>query len=227
MNRELNEAIKQAIQIYPRVVLHMDAAYKSYDFFLARIEGLVRGVYTNNIGGEFIDVFANLISGQYQDAYAKAWRDSDGEGLIPDYLQQSYQEAVSNQYAYVDGFYRAIVDARIDGTPIEPLMARARLWAQGYNTAYENASSLITLHEGANEEWVLGATEQHCSTCFALNGIVMRASEWEALNLRPKNPPNDHLECGGWRCDCERRQTSKRRSPGAYGRVEEILLVRK
>ena len=102
MNRELNEAIRQAIFVYPRVVLHMDAAYKSYDFFLARIEGLVRGVYTNNVGGEFIDVFANLISGQYQDAYTKAWRDSDGEGLIPDYLQQSYQEAVSNQYAYVD-----------------------------------------------------------------------------------------------------------------------------
>ena len=218
--------VYKAIQTAPQVVRYLLPIYKSYDYFLARIRGLVRGVYDNNIGGEFIDVFANLISGQYRDAYNKAWADEGDGGKFPDYLEASYQEAVSNQYAYVGGFYRAIVDARIDGTSIDPLMARAELWAQGWNTAYENATSLIALNNGGKEEWVLGATEEHCPECAALNGIVMYAREWEALNVRPKNPPNDYLTCGGWRCDCERRPTDKRRTAGGYGRVEEILLAK-
>ena len=222
----LSDVVKQSIALFPRTVLYIGNAYKSYDFFLARLEGLVRGVYTGNIAGEFIDVMANLISGQYQDAYTKAWKDSDGEGLIPDYLKESYQEAVSNQYSFVDKFYRDIVDARIDKTPIEPLLSRADLWARGYKTAYENASSLILVHEGGNEEWILGATEEHCPECYALNGIIMRAKEWDTLDVHPKNPPNNKLTCGGWRCDCERRSTKKRRSPNAFGRVEEILLGR-
>jgi hypothetical protein len=176
------------------------------------------------VGGEFIDVFANLISGQYLDAYNKAWTDQGYELNIPSYLYEHYQNAVAKQYEFVDKYYRDIIDAKIDGTSIEPLLSRASLWAQGWNTSYENATSLITEHEGGREQWVLGATEEHCPECYALNGIVMRAQEWEALNLRPKNPPNDKLTCGGWRCDCSRTATNKRRSPNAYGRVEEILL---
>lgn len=215
-----------AIDAVPRVIRYLDPSYKSYDYFLSRIKGLVRGLYEGYVGGEFIDTFANLISGQYRDAYNRAWADEGNGGPLPDYLESSYQEAVSKQYGFVDGFYRAIIDAKLDGTPIDPLLARAELWAQGWNTSYENATSLIALENGGKEEWVLGATEEHCPECAALNGIVMWAREWESLNLRPKNPPNDKITCGGWRCDCERKPTDKRRTAGGYGRVEEILLAK-
>jgi len=236
MNDRLRLLLSQTLDAVPDVVpllsakarflLQRPTAYKSYDYFLSRIKGLVRGLYAGNVGGEFIDVFANLISGQYKDAYNKAWEDEGDGSAFPDYLEALYQEAVSKQYEFVDGYYRAIVDARIDETPIDPLLYRAELWAQGWNTSYENATTLITAKNGGKEEWVLGATEEHCPECFALNGIVMRAKEWDALGLRPKNPPNDKLTCEGWRCDCERRATDKRRTAGAYGKVEEILLAK-
>lgn len=220
------DLVYQAISVAPRVVRYLSSTYKSYDYFLARIRGLVSGLYNRYVGGEFIDVFANLISGQYRDAYQRAWADEGDGGPFPQYLETAYQEAVSNQYGFVEGYYRAIIDARTDDTPLDPLLSRAELWAQGWNTSYENATSLIALNNGGKEEWILGATEKHCPECAALNGIVMYAREWEALNVRPKNPPNDHLTCGGWRCDCERRPTDKRRTAGGYGRVEEILLAK-
>jgi len=222
----LFDFVRLAIEDVPQVIRYLSPAYKSYDYFLARIKGLVRGLYAGNVRKEFIDVFANLISGQYRDAYNKAWQDEGDGGEFPSYLEASYQEAVSKQYEFVEGYYRAIIDARLDGTPIDPLLIRAELWAQGWNTSYENATSLITAESGGKEEWILGATEEHCPECQALNGIVMRAKEWDTLNLRPKNPPNDKITCGGWRCDCERIATDKRRTPNAYGRVEEIILAK-
>ncbi len=232
----LNSYLRLAILAVPRVrpflsakarfLGYQTAAYKTYDYMLKQIEGLVRGVYGGNVGGEFIDTMANLISGQLTDAYEVAWKNEGDEGEFPEYLNAPLEGEILNQYDYVDDFYRAIVDARVDNTPIDPLLIRAGLWANAYNTAYENATSLIILAMGGKEEWVLGATEVHCPECEALNGIVARASEWEALNVRPKNPPNNKLTCEGWRCDCERRPTDKRRSPNAYGRIEEIMLAR-
>jgi hypothetical protein len=133
---------------------------------------------------------------------------------------------ILNQFDFVDGFYRDIVDARVDGTPVAPLLARASLWAQRWTEAYNEAVRLITLNLGGNLEWKLGATEEHCPECAAFDGIVARASEWETLGIRPQNAPNNKLTCGGWKCDCSLTPTDKKRSPGAYGRLEEILLSR-
>lgn len=232
INNLLIQAVKLVPDVLPyltdktRFALYEPAAYKSFEYMLKQIEGLVRGVYNGNIGGQFIDTMANLISGQLTDAYQAAWKDEGDGGDFPEYLNAPLESEILNQYDYVDQFYRDIVDARVDKTPINPLLARAELWANAWNTAYENATSLITAAMGGNEEWVLGATEEHCPECAALNGIVAKASEWDALGIKPKNPPNDKLTCGGWRCDCERRATNKRRSPNAYGRIEEILLGR-
>jgi hypothetical protein len=41
----------------------------------------------------------------------------------------------------------------------------------------------------------------------------------------PQNAPNDSLECGGWKCDCSLTPTDARRTPGAYGKIEEIILA--
>ena len=232
----LNNLLIQAVKLVPdvlpylsnkaRFTLYEPAAYKSFEYMLKQIEGLVKGVYSGNVGGEFIDTMANLISGQLTDAYQVAWSDEGDGGDFPEYLNAPLESEILNQYDYVDQFYRDIVDARVDKTPIDPLLTRAGLWANAYKTAYENATSLIVAAMGGNEEWILGATEQHCPECASLNGIVARASEWEALDVRPKNAPNNKLTCGGWNCDCERRPTDKRRSPNAYGRIEEIMLAR-
>jgi hypothetical protein len=170
---------------------------------------------------------ANLISGQLTQAYQQAYEDEGfTDFFLPDFLQTSLDDMILNQYDFVDQYYRDIIDARVDQTSVTPLLVRAQLWAQRWTEAYNQARHLITLEYGGNEEWTLGATEEHCPECAALNGIVARASEWEMLGVRPQHAPNDKLTCGGWRCDCERKPTDKRRSPNAYWRIEEIMLAR-
>lgn len=199
------------------------AAYKTAGYMQSTIERMVRNVYNGNMGGEFIDVMANLISGQLRQAFRQAWKDEEGEGNLPDYLDTALEEMVLSEYEHVDGYYRGIVDARVDKTPIDPLLFRAGLWANRWTDAYEQARHLITMENGGNEEWVLGETEQHCPECAALNGIVARASEWDQLGVHPQQPPNDILTCGGWQCDCRREPTDKRRSPKAYNTILNIV----
>lgn len=220
-------SVKPLLSDASRFALYEPMEYKTYEYMLRQIVGLVNSLYAGIIGGDFIDVMANVISGQLSQAYQQAWIDDGHTGeALPEYLQTSLTEMVVGQYSFVDQYYRDIVNARIDNTPIAPLLSRAELWADRYNTAYQSAVTLIAKQNGAKSEWIEGDTNKKCDTCLALDGIVMYASEWEALGLHPKNPPNSKIDCGGWRCGCRLEPTDKRRSPNAYGRVEEILLAR-
>ena len=195
-------------------------AIKTYDYFLKRIEGLVRGVYSGNVAGEFIDIMANLIQGQLTDAYRRVWKDDGNEGPVPDYLSESLTEAIANQYNFVDQYFRDIVKARLDKTSIEPLMIRAGMWANRYKEAQSEAARLIALETGGKLQWVYGDAD-HCDTCSELNGLVAYATEWEISELKPQNAPNKFLLCGGWRCACRLVPTKRRRSP----KVLDTLLT--
>lgn len=221
--------IKQYLTDKARWLAYEPAEYKTYDYFLQQLNGLISGVYNNNLGGDFIDIMANLISGQLTQAYQQAYEDAGYTSFfLPEYLQTSLTNIIAGQYMYVDQLFRDIVDARIDGTTLSPLLARAQLWANQWNTAYREAERLINLDGGGNFMWVKGQTEKGCSTCANLDGIVMSAKEWEQLGVHPRGYPNNKLECQGGGpanyCDCDLVPTEKRRSPDAYGRVEEIIL---
>lgn len=193
--------------------------YKTYEYFLEHIEGLIQGVYDGNVAGDFIDIFANLISGQLTQAFEQAMADEEVDGDMPDYLTGPLEDMILGQYDFVDGFYREIVDARVDDEPIDPLLARAALWAQRWTEAYNQAVALITAENGGNLVWELGETEEHCDSCSALNGIIAPASVWEELGVHPQGGPNDLLTCGGWKCDCGLTPTDKRRTPKAYDAI--------
>ena len=133
--------IRQVVATFPEVrtyltgrarwSLYRPTEYKTYDYMLSVITGLVNGVYSGNVGGQFIDTMANVISGQLTQAYQQAFEDEGfTEFALPDYLAQSLEDMILNQYDYVDSFYRSIIDARVDGTPIAPLLQRAELWAR-------------------------------------------------------------------------------------------------
>jgi len=244
--------IRQTIRLFPAVVPHLkgrarwaaftrpnrsggmmfangdgyywDIENKTYDYFLFTLTNLIESVYRNDLGGEFIDITAALIYGQLDQAYRLAWKDEGDDGEFPQYLQDSFEDMYLNQFDFVDAFYRAIVDARIDQTPIDPLLARAALWANRYNEAYNQAVLLIKADNGENLEWVYGDDiEEHCPECAALNGIVARGSDWQSLNVHPQNAPNDKLSCQGWRCGCTLEPTDKRRSPKAMDSIIAIV----
>lgn len=151
----MKKLLLKAIEKVPAVIKYLDPGVisklrqgerKTYDYMLRQIEGLVRGVYEGNIGGQFIDTMANLISGQLMQAYQQAYEDEGyTDYFLPGYLQSSLDEMILNQYNFVDQYYRDIVDARIDNTSVQPLLSRAPLWAQRWTEAYNESKRLITL----------------------------------------------------------------------------------
>lgn len=229
----LTASLRACVRIVPDVIpllskstrlrLVDSVPYKSFDFFLSALYGLVNGVYYGNIGGIFIDTMANLISGQLTDAFYRAWADDGHFSELPGYLQADLEAMILQQYDYVDNFFRDIIDARIDGTPIEPLLYRAQLWANQWNSAYNNAMLSISANEGGKLMWVEGDTGQKCPVCLALDGIVAYAREWDELGVRPQSPPNPLLACGGWRCLCKLVPTDKRRTRNAAEKIGGIV----
>jgi len=95
--------LRDVIKLFPAVKAHLTGrarwlayeptGYKTYDYMLRQIEGLVNGVYSGNVGGEFIDVMANVISGQLTQAYQLAYADEGFGGQLPDYLASSLANA--------------------------------------------------------------------------------------------------------------------------------------
>lgn len=225
------DVIVKAIDTVPAVLPHLGTRarylygttkpteYKTYDYMLSQVERLVTSLYNNNIGGEFIDLLANLISGQLTQAYQQAFEDEGyTDFVLPDYLTASLETMILNQYTFVDQFFRDIIDARIDGTPIAPLLVRSAMWANRYNEAYNEALRLITVNNGGNLIWTLGEAE-HCTTCLALDGIVASGKEWEASGWKPQS---EDLECHGYNCKCQLLPTSNRRSKNAAERLAAI-----
>lgn len=185
-------------------------ALKTEAYYNRALNQAVLDFYRGDIdAGEFIDEMIRLIEGQFERAWNEGSRDvgvdpkdhtADDDAILQDHINKETD--------YVLDYAEAIEKARIDGTPVAPLQARVSLWANRYNEIVAAAR----MHFGAERvrlKWELGATEQHCETCQALDGIVANAEAWEASGFHPQGAPNDALECGGWRCDCRLEPTTE------------------
>jgi hypothetical protein len=168
----------------------------------------------------------NLIKGQMRKAYEEAWKEDGNELPLPEYLATAAAALVDEQAGYVDGYYKAIVDARVGATSIEPLMYRAELWANRYTQAKNDAVALISAENGGKLVWMEGDTADKCDTCLALNGVVAYATEWQQAGFKPQNAPNAMIDCGGWNCQCRLESTEKRRSPRALETLMNIATSR-
>lgn len=235
MTRAVEYILQRGVELDPSILAFTpslaDYYTKTYNYFLSTILRLVRAVYKGRMGLEFILTMENLVSSQLGRAYKQAWKEEGTDEGFPDYLQADLDAKVAEQHTFISGYYHDIVDAKIREAPIDPLLSRAELWAQRFNEAYNNALSLIHLNNGEKEVWILGDTEHHCWICSSLNGIVAYASEWDELGVKPQHAPNEILSrtrgvekgCGGWRCDCRREATDRRRSPNAKDRIQRII----
>lgn len=194
--------------------------FKTVEYYVRQLRGLIRAVYNGILGGEFIDIMANLIQGQLTQAFQQA---IDGYGADwNDELRAALESMILSEYEHVDRLYRDVVDARVDGLSVDPLLARADLWANRWNDAHNRANQILAATFGERMIWIYGDTD-HCETCERLNGIVAFAREWESLGVSPQNPPNPVLQCGGWRCQCRLEPTDRRRSPNAFATIMNIV----
>lgn len=227
---DLYRALERSVKLLDKAGISLDKdlvsriIHLTYEHYSRQISSAVSDLWGGKLTrDQFTSQMADLIFAQLTRAWRQGMRenglDPDTE-MLPEW-QDILDGRISSEYNFVDGFADAIVAVQRDEDALQGLLARGDLWANRYNDVY-NESKLITGEGTTKFEWVLGATEEHCLTCQALNGIVAFAREWEQSRFKPQDPPNDLLSCGGWRCDCSLNETTKRRSPNALDRLITI-----
>ena len=208
----------------PEIVPHLSErarlfALKAYAFYASSVRDLTKKFYDGRLDyTAFVDSMENLVISQLRIAWFEGM---EANGLTEDDMTTEWaamlREIIMSEQDHIPDFALAIEKARRAESPIAPLMSRADMWGNRYNDVV-NQAKVITAEKGQKLEWVYGDTD-HCETCLSLNGIVAYASEWAASPYHPQQPPNDYLDCGGWRCKCQLRPTKKRRTKN----VAEIL----
>ncbi|MFW6184821.1 MAG: hypothetical protein ACOC8X_13560 [Chloroflexota bacterium] len=90
----------------------------------------------------------------------------------------------------------------------EKLRGRLTLWAGAAAALYREGQVHAPARVSAGGErrerrlqWVMDPAKENCSTCAALNGTVLTASEWRRIGIAPQLV-GDGKECDGWRCGC-------------------------
>jgi hypothetical protein len=237
----LLDAVKwlEANGVHPGFLLLVDVyrAAKTYAHYDRVLRSGVRDLYNGDITeSDFVTILQDLIPQQL----TRAWHEGMAEnGLEPDEMipewEDQLQAMILSEYDYVDGFAADIAAAAqsdlVLGDSLDGLMSRADLWANRY-TDVVNEAKLRTADGKDKFVWNMGATEEHCWICSALNGIVAFAKEWEQSGFRPQEPPNELLSmerggekgCKGWRCDCTLNSTTDRRTNGALDKLLALAV---
>ena len=189
------------------------ASCKTYAFFDRKVKQLTRDLYNGKITQDaMVDEMADLVQNQLERAWREGMRNNglDPEKDMTPEWEQVLQELIADEYEHVDGFAQAIVDARDSAPPEDPqknlagLLSRAELWSNRYNEVVSYC--MVITRPDDRFKWVYGDTV-HCRTCEDLNGIVATGKQWQDSGYRPQDPPNEKLDCGGWRCQCRLEYT--------------------
>lgn len=177
----------------------------------------------------FLDIFIEEIRNQLTRAWNEGARSVD---VTPDEMTEGdrlhLDALINSEYNHIIGLAEAIENAKLYGWTLDQFRsafrARIDLWSNRYRDVVNEAR--IWFGGKARLMWRLGATEEHCSTCNMLNGLVAWAEEWDQSQIRPQSPPNPILECGGWKCKCALEPTEQRRGPQAFARLLNIAVLR-
>jgi len=88
---------------------------------------------------------------------------------------------------------------RASGGKLGPFLARANMWALRYADVWSLA--LTMARNDPKLTWLINITrivKRNCPSCLRMNGKTKRASFFRRKGIRPQNPPNGLLICGGW-----------------------------
>ena len=171
---------------------------KTYNYYLRVLKKDINRLY----GGEInTNLFVDNLAGYVERQMRRAWNEGMRlNGLDPKDMtaewEAIYQELVVSEYEYIERLAGEIVQAKLDGKPVDQFISRVELWANRYTDVVNR--SLAATKPDQLLRWEYGATEEHCTDCAARAGTAKTGKEWEADIL----PQSHDLECGGWRCDC-------------------------
>jgi len=192
---------------------------KNLKSYTLAVRSAVRGLWTEAISSaEFVVWMRTAIEREFWFAVEEGIKGCDIKlsDLEPEETE-FVTEAIQSEEEYIANFAIDITVTRDQGGNLQSMLDRAELWINRYNEMVSKARVMICQNQKL--EWVLGATEEHCTSCERLNGIVKRASFWEKAGVFPQGAPNPKIECGGWQCDCRLRPTNKRVTPGPLPRL--------
>ncbi len=181
--------------------------------FRRNTRAAVRGLWTGALNkNQAFDAFTLAI----EQAIDLAWTEGAAEcGIQSDEFTEEEIKSRDDFIFGQTGQLRPFIDeiekkSKKNKGELTPLLVRNEMWVNQYSSAKQQSEALACRNE--KREWRVGRTE-HCRTCLSLNGQVRRLSFWNN-NVLPRNAPNDRLICGGWRCQCILRKTSKPISRG-------------
>jgi hypothetical protein len=219
----LSDIIAQVIEAVPELKPYL----KTYDELYSRLWGAAVRLFNGGKDANFLGSFARSIDQQLTEAWNTG---ADDVGVAPEDMTPDdmtiLEGIINNENDFLDGIAGDIATDRDAGMTREDFDSkygsRVDLWANRYTEVVNTAR----MHFGGKQRlvWRLGQTEQHCPECEQLDGIVAWADEWSQADIHPQDPPNRHLTCGGWRCDCRLEPTTDRRTARAIDRITEIAL---
>jgi hypothetical protein len=225
---EFDDTMDVVQAILARLNARIDAV-KTYNEYRSRLWRAALRLYEGRTGNTFMEAsFARSIDQQLTEAW-NIGADSVGvspEDMTPDDMT-ILEGIINNENNFIARLGDDIIRARDEGMAWRDFERefgnRVDLWANRYNEVVNTAKMKF----GGKQrlKWNLGETEQHCESCLKLNGIIAWADEWDSTDIHPQQPPNSHLVCGGWHCDCTLDPTDERRTPKAIDKLTEIALM--
>lgn len=150
--------------------------------------------------------FLRLVDDAWINVSEQAW--VDGGRDLADLSSSLLTEELSRQRDFARDLFERLKDGKESAISADedPLSVGANVgdnWASGLHGQY-NQTKMLT-QEGKRKtlyDWILGATEQHCSTCLELSQGAAHTMDWFISRGYVPGMNGANLECGGWRCDC-------------------------
>lgn len=221
-------AILDAIPALWRIV-----EIKTEDMFERQLRSYCLQLFRGTLGEfAFIDDMTSTIADQLN----KAWREGAvsvgvNKDEFTDDDRAEINSIIANEYNYVLALGSDILELRLMGGSLDEYRAkfnsRILIWSHRYTDVVNQSVVWFGKRKKVKLKWQIGATEEHCTTCAALDGIVAYAEDWDVSLVRPQSPPNQALECGGWRCDCSLQPTTERATANALERIQDIVVASK
>jgi len=129
--------------------------------------------------------------------------------------QADLNRLLAEQSAYVTELGRVVFDKAKAVSDGQAAVKPGMWFNKSIMPIYE--AGRLSADKNGMYEWVLGKTEEHCSTCLAASGQRHRLRDWHRRGIIPRS---DQLECRGFHCDCQLVRTTER----ARGDLNRIPL---
>lgn len=183
------------------MIVHLMEAKPIYDVFDVRLTNLLKRYFKYGTKAGRVDKKAKTL---LSDAITKAYYDgAKNAGMDPknfnDEMSQEVDDLIFNQFQYLDNYVKDIKAARKDDSLRPNILDRVKWWYQTVQSAKILGESYYKQNE--NVRWELGMTEEHCDTCYSLNGGVHPRKWFIERGYIPKMP-GAKMDCRGYLCDC-------------------------